>query len=98
MSFLLVLAANAGDATGAAFGGLFAAVIGIFLLLLTAAWIAFPFIVISKANEILKLLRAIDANAAGNARIGNGVHQEIAKIREDTTKTLQWMVDNWPER
>jgi hypothetical protein len=83
--------------------GILGLIIGFFLLALTVAWALFPFLVLSKFNELLKVqretlvvLRNLDKNLATDAANGNAALTESIKLRADVTKTLQWMVDNWP--
>jgi len=44
------------------FGGLIGLCVGIFVIILAIAWLIFPFIVVSKFNQIIRELRK--ANAA----------------------------------
>ncbi len=78
--------------TSAFSGGPFA-FLGLFGIILAFCWLIFPFIVISKCNEILKLLRRIDKRGADDSALAS---QQLAQIHDalaETNKALQWMVD-----
>lgn len=61
-------------------------VAGALVLVLAITWSIFPFLVLSKFNELLKLQREIRAALLS----ANAAQSEIAKV-------LQWMVDNWKQ-
>jgi hypothetical protein len=68
-------------------------IIALAVVAVAVCWIAFPLIVISKFNELLKVDREImDAQRqiAKELQFVNGSQREIVKA-------LQWMVDNWKQ-
>jgi hypothetical protein len=81
-AFPLVLAAA--DDTGFAILSL---IVGIFALILAVAWLIFPFIVISKCNEMIKLLQGIssrsDAAAMASDKASNDLTENISATRRD---------------
>jgi hypothetical protein len=84
--------AATGDSLPASFGVL----VGLLVLVLAVAWAIFPFIVISKFNELLKVqretLKEVRDLATQLAR--NAANPSATEF--DKVKALQWMVDNWP--
>ena len=72
--------------------GLFSGVFGLFLLVLSIAWLILPFIIISKFNELLRVQRhatlQIQDVAARLAALNQSALERV--------KALQWMLDNWP--
>ncbi|SRR6266403_1384776 len=68
------------------FSGLLGLALGLILLAVVVCWIAFPIIVLSKFNELLKIQAEIGTQMIN----ANRASLEIAKA-------LQWMVDNWPQ-
>ncbi len=110
MSSLLFLAIDDSTA-GFAGAGIVVLLIGVVGLIIAIAWIVFPFIVVSKCNEMIKLLTRIESLSKSailqhpdeeNSRTGNKTGKEllsgVAGIREagnEISKALQWMIDNW---
>jgi hypothetical protein len=65
------------------------------LLMIAIAWIIFPFLMLGKANEIIKLLRPI-ANNTDTILSDRLIIQHLESIADrlnETNKALQWLVD-----
>ena len=73
-----------GNEVASGLAGIVGILIAVAVLVLTALWIIFPSIVISRFSELLKVQREIRAalRSANDAQSG-------------MAKALQWIVDNW---
>jgi hypothetical protein len=74
-------------------GSLFILIIGVLGLVLAITWLIFPFLVLSRFDELLKIDREImkDQREIRAALLSaNTAQSEIAKA-------IQWMVNNWKQ-
>ena len=82
---------------GAGAGAVIFFIIGLVALVLTIAWIVFPFIVISKFNELLKVAKKL-ANDLDDARkqlktVADNLRSCHSALNE-SNRALQWIVDH----
>jgi len=66
---------------------LLAIIVGLFLVIIAAVWVIFPFVVNSALARIQKLL------ASQNRSL-----EDVSGRLNETNKALQWIIDNWKER
>lgn len=102
---MIWILAEAADASVFA-GGLIGVVVFVIGIALAIAWLIFPFIVISKCNEMISILRRIDERpeisptelqtAIDELRIAREALEKISEARNETNAALQWMVNFWP--
>ena len=88
-------------ASGEATGALVMLFLGVVGLIIAVSWIVFPFIVISKCNEMIKLLSRIDSRPELARSDVESIKAPLTSLREagsEICKGLQWMIDNWSER
>ena len=57
---------------------------------LAVCWIAFPFIVLSKFNELLKVARSVEEQVERMA----AALKSLKTAHDETNKALQWLLDH----